>query len=261
MSRVRINQYKPSKSAKALSEYLGVKRLKTRGSTYRGRSSDVVINWGNGKGNVGNARQINKLQNIQLASNKLSTFSALDRAGVSIPEYASSCSIFDDSTIVVARTTLSGHSGEGIVVGQPNELPYAPLYVKYIEKVAEYRVIVVGDTAVDTKKKLKKSSPRDEEGNVIEEERIEHDPHVWNLEGGYIMARQGFEVTDELKQLGIDAIKALGLDFGAVDIIEDEEGKLYVLEINTAFGLEGTTISLVGDALLGLINQSSEEIF
>ena len=88
MSRVRINPYGASKSCKALAEYLGVKRLRRTGSQFRGKYSDVVINWGNGKGNVGNARQINKLQNVQLASNKLSTFKILDRRGVNVPEFS-----------------------------------------------------------------------------------------------------------------------------------------------------------------------------
>ena len=38
-------------------------------------------------------------------------------------------------------------------------------------------------------------------------------------------------------------LKELGLDFGAVDVIWNEhESKAYVLEINTAPGLEGSTV-------------------
>jgi glutathione synthase/RimK-type ligase-like ATP-grasp enzyme len=39
-----------------------------------------------------------------------------------------------------------------------------------------------------------------------------------------------------------DSALALGLDFGAVDIIQDDGGNFYVLEVNTAPGLEGQTI-------------------
>lgn len=251
---VKINPYGASNSAKELAIYLGAKRLlDARRSRYVGRPQDVIINWGKGRGNVGRARQINKLENVQLASNKLSTFDALKEANVSIPVYDTDCSWADDSTIVVARTDLYGHSGKGIVVGQPNELPYAPLYVEYIEKKYEYRAIVVGDSVVDFKQKKKRLSERDGEGNVIEDTRIEHDPHVWNLNGGYIFAREGVRHPDTIDELAVKAVKALGLDFGAVDIIEDDEGRLYVLEINTAFGLEGTTIELVGEAIKGLI--------
>ena len=54
--------------------------------------------------------------------------------------------------------------------------------------------------------------------------------------------------------MGIDAVSALGLDFGAVDIIEDADGKLYVLEVNTAPGLEGQTLTLMAEALKELID-------
>ncbi len=40
-----------------------------------------------------------------------------------------------------------------------------------------------------------------------------------------------------LLNLGCHAVSALGLDFGAADIIQDKHGKLYVLEVNTAPGL------------------------
>ena len=43
--------------------------------------------------------------------------------------------------------------------------------------------------------------------------------------------------------IAVNAVKALGLDFGAVDIIYNEkENQYYVLEVNTAPGLEGTTL-------------------
>ncbi len=76
--RVRVNPYGPSDSAKVLANYLGVKRLFSNGrSMFNGRSSDVIINWGIGKGAVGSAKQLNRLENVRLASNKLQTFSKL----------------------------------------------------------------------------------------------------------------------------------------------------------------------------------------
>jgi len=176
-------------------------------------------------------------------------------AGVSVPNFQSGEAILHMRKKYVARTTLTGHSGEGIIVFNGNESrPRAPLYVEYIEKKYEYRAIVVGDNVVDFKQKKKRASARDEGGNVIEESRIEHDEHVWNVNGGYIFARDGVRHPDGIDDLSVDAIKALGLTYGAVDIIEDHDGKLYVLEVNTAFGLEGTTVELVGNAIKELLN-------
>ena len=49
-------------------------------------------------------------------------------------------------------------------------------------------------------------------------------------------------ISDTLKEAAVKAVNSLGLDFGAVDICEDEEGNPYVFEVNTAPGIEGTTV-------------------
>ena len=239
--RIRINSYGASKSARLLSKYIGANRLLMTGSRFVGKNSDVVINWGNGNQrlhNIGNARQINKLYNVQLASNKLKTLEALKARRVSIPYFSTYKESFAPVDTLVCRTTLYGHSGQGIVVGLRDEVCEAPLYVEYIEKVAEYRVIVVGGEVVDFKKKKRRNGYDGVYGE-----------HVWNHSSGYIFARNNFIVPSNCGRLGVSAVVALGLDFGAVDIIEDREGTLYVLEVNTAFGIEGTTLQLVGDAI------------
>ncbi len=246
MKRIRLNPYGKSKSGRALARYLGIKRLKLNNSKFKGRPNDVVINWGNARhnlDNVGRARQINKLENVQLASNKLHTLYKLADNNIPVPKFSTDKSELVPERLYMARTTLTGHSGRGIVIGYPEELPMAPLYTEYINKVAEYRAIVVGNKIVDFKKKLKK---RDWEG--------ERDEYIWNHSNGYIFARNfsGY-VPTTISNVCINAVSVLGLDFGAVDIIEDETGNVYVLEINTAFGIEGTTLELVGNAIKELL--------
>lgn len=46
-------------------------------------------------------------------------------------------------------------------------------------------------------------------------------------------------------ELGLRAIEALGLDFGAVDIIQTPAGQFYVLEVNTAPGVCGETRQVI----------------
>lgn len=61
---------------------------------------------------------------------------------------------------------------------------------------------------------------------------------IWNWNSGY-----AFEFLDEVdaqvKQVGANAVNAMGLDFGAVDMILGQDGMLYTLEVNTAPGVEG----------------------
>ncbi|CAN5950619.1 unnamed protein product [Sphagnum jensenii] len=65
---------------------------------------------------------------------------------------------------------------------------------------------------------------------------------------GFIYARNNVFPEILRDEIAIAATTALGLDFGAVDIIEDKNEKLYVLEVNTAPGLEGKTVELYAEA-------------
>ena len=67
---------------------------------------------------------------------------------------------------------------------------------------------------------------------------------------GWIYIRQGDE--EDLNAAAIEAVAALGLDFGAVDICTKRRGdsrQVYVLEVNTAPGLEGQTLAAYTDAI------------
>ena len=246
--RTRIQSGRISNSARELSRYLGVLRLKQNTNFSPRRNNTIIINWGKTTP-IPNCTYVNSPAAIAIAADKLATFQTLANEDVSIPDFHTSKSELEEGKTYLARTTLFGHSGEGIHVGTSEDLPSAPLYSEYIPKVAEYRAIMVGSTIVDFKKKKRKASPRDAEDNVIEETRINHDEHVWNLDGGYIMARSGIAHPEGLQSLCVDTMSAIGLSYAALDIIEDADGELYLLEANTMFGLEGTTTQLFGDAL------------
>ncbi|MNN94301.1 hypothetical protein D3C81_2129010 [compost metagenome] len=69
---------------------------------------------------------------------------------------------------------------------------------------------------------------------------------VRNLANGFIFARGedalGNVPKDVLDQ-AVKAVASLGLDFGAADVIyNDRQKKAYVLEVNTAPGLSGSTL-------------------
>ncbi|RKY68278.1 MAG: hypothetical protein DRQ24_11910 [Candidatus Latescibacterota bacterium] len=239
MGRIRISVYGNgrSKSARKLARELGIKRLKVTGSRFRAKNMDTILNWGLPKTLLPNVVYLNPIESVRLASNKLHTLNTLYANNISVPTFVTDSQSLVPGCLYMARTILQGHSGIGVVVGEAEGLPSdAPLYTKAIDKVAEYRVIVVNGKAVDIKAKKKK--------NDWTENR---DKNVWNHSNGYVFARNVGTFPCNLKQLGVDSVEALGLRYGAVDIIEDGEGVLYTLEVNTAFGLDGTTITLVAD--------------
>lgn len=103
-------------------------------------------------------------------------------------------------------------------------------YVKKLSLVSEYRVHSFRGVSIRAGKKIPV------EGAT---------PHPWvrSLIGGWKISYDGQSVKQRHRDLAHEAVKALGLDFGAVDLGETSEGKLIVLEVNRAPGLDGGTIS------------------
>ncbi|CAH9016448.1 putative Phage protein [Vibrio phage 275E43-1] len=238
MSRIRILPYGASNSARDLANSLGGKRLRLTASLFRQRPSDTIINWGRSGAVDGITPTLNTYEAVNTAANKLLSFRALENAGVSIPEFTTSqqeaAQWLSEGTKVVERHSLRGHSGEGINIVEPNqELSSAPLYVKYIPKQQEYRVHVAGNTIIDVQQKRRSRS--------VESENVNW--QVRNLAGGFIFARENVEVPQQVLDQAVAAVEALGLDFGAVDLVYNTNRNTgYVLEINTACGLQGTTL-------------------
>lgn len=226
-----------SESAKALANALGIKRLKREGAPIQVKGG--LINWGCSAfvRNIAHDGVFNSPDCVKIAANKLQSFKALD-GRVSIPQWTESLEEakkwLAEGAEVVVRQKLNGHSGEGIIIAsKPEDLVQAPLYTKYVPKQEEYRIHVFRDKAFFVQRKARKNEVPKEEVNW----------KVRNLKGGFIYANQDVVADDRAKAEAVAAIAALGLDFGAVDIIWNQrQNKFYVLEVNTACGLAGTTL-------------------
>lgn len=239
--RIRLLPYKKgSNSAKILSRELGAKRLKLEGSKFRAREDDVIINWGNSsllRLPVGSYRLLNFPPRVQDACNKVLTLEVLKEAGVDTVEFttnkAEAQEWYSEGSQVYSRAILSGHSGKGITFNKTSEngceeLVEAKLYTKAITgKRREFRIHVFKGEVIYCQTKKRRNGWRDNP-KYCDEIRNRHTGWVYSLDTEH--------VTEEMKTLAVNAVKALGLDFGGVDIIS-KEGKSYVLEINTACGL------------------------
>ncbi len=237
---------KGSQSAKLLSEALNVKRLKLVGRKFKGRPDKTVINWGSSKisDQAAACKVINVPEAVMLSSNKLKSFELFKEAGVSIPPFWTNKDEAEEEirngSCIVCRTILSGHSGAGIVIANNvDELVKAPLYVAYIPKKHEYRYHVFMGKVIDVQRKARNKDVADEDVNW----------KVRNHDNGFIFMREGVEEDARASEQAILAVEALGLDFGAVDIIWNEKkDTYYVLEVNSAPGLTGTTLDNYVDA-------------
>lgn len=254
--KVKIFPWNPkSNGARELSSELGVKRLKNEGSIFKGTRDHTIINWGSSEipfSVQGSARIVNRPEKVSRVSNKLLFFQDQSSKGSArIPEFTPSrekaISWVREGKRVLARTKLRASGGKGIVFIEDDLSNWinAELYVVYKPKKSEFRIhIILGDVVTVQKKVLRKV---DDVGNNIDPKTI--DFRIRNVANGFIFQRQNIEVPNDIVEQAQKAIEASGLDFGAVDVIWNEkEGSAYVLEINCAPGLEGTTIQEYAEA-------------
>lgn len=240
---IKLHAYKNgSESAKALRDALGIKMLLPAGKgKWKGKAGDKLINWGcsTPHPNKGLATYVNTPEAVRSASNKLITQQRFDATPAMAPytlpwttERQTAHQWIENGDIVVCRQKLTGHSGEGIVLAEKVEdLVEAPLYTVYKKKKDEYRVHVFDGEIIDVQRKARKHEVEDDKVNW----------KVRNLDGGFIFARNNVIAPLPVRQAAIEAVKALGLVHGAVDIGHGRHGT-YVYEVNTACGLAGSTL-------------------
>lgn len=229
-----------SKSAANLAKGLGAKRIRHERSKYKGKENNLVINWGSSnlpQAVLDSGVVLNPPEKVVNASNKLSFFRMMaEHPEINTPRFSNNLeeAIGWERTIV-ARQKLTGHSGEGIVLFEPHEEGVkAPLYVEYVPKKEEYRVHVIGGKAVSVQRKAKRNDVNNDDVNW----------RVRNHKNGFIFARnEERDIPEGVENQAVLACNAVGLDFGAVDVIWNKHrNTVYVLEVNCAPGLEGTTL-------------------
>lgn len=230
---IKLRPYKlGSKSAKLLAQALRIKRLREN-SSYRPPARCTIVNWGSSKP-LAHMNVINRPEAVRRAANKLTALQTMKAANLSVPDFTSNSDVAkewqEDGYRIVCRTILSGHSGNGIIIAQPDDvLPYAPLYTKYTKKDREYRVHVFKGRIIDVCEKRKRS------GHDVANSLIR------TLNNGWVYCRTMVSLSDAGRSLSIAAVRSLGLDFGAVDLIAKDD-RYWVLEVNSAPGLQGTSL-------------------
>ena len=227
MKKIVIYPYKMSSvSGYALSAGLACKRVYPD-RKYRPKKNDLIVNWGNSKNPKWVKGMLNNPAFVANAINKLKTFEILKLGGVSTPEFTTDIEVAKTWETIVERHTLTGSQGSGIKISTPETIQTAPLYSKYVKPDREYRVHVFNGKVIDYALKRKREG--------VETSMIK------NHANGYIFSRRYDKRRDDIMDVAVRAVGALGLDFGAVDIVRSKDS-VYVLEVNTSPGVEGTTL-------------------
>lgn len=114
--------------------------------------------------------------------------------------------------------------------------------VEYIPTKTEYRIHVIGNEMVRASQKLLRNDRAED-----------YVPWMRNHDHGYIFGQVRGHVPAALVTGAIDAVHSVGLDFGAVDMIVADDGRWYILEVNTGPGLVASSMQMYGERLARMI--------
>ncbi len=237
---IRILPYKlSSQSAKLLARELGVLRINPGAATYRRKASHKLINWGCSTTHyegVFRPGDLNHPVSVAFAADKRTSYEMFAIKGVPTVCWTTDkaeAQRWLQAAKVFGRDTATGHSGQGITVYNPGDTVGDHLfYVHGVKFKREWRIHVGKDRVLDITQKRKANGHPDANYDIRS--------HA----NGWRYCRNDIVIPpDSLIQAAKDAVRALDLDFGAVDATCTVDGYNVVFEVNTAPGVEGTTLS------------------
>lgn len=188
---------------------------------------------------------LNRPERIPVCSSKIRSYAEFQRAHIPTPaltrDRQEAMRWLQAGSRILIRED-GGLGGEGVTVARTmDELNRADgdFYSKFLEKTHEFRFHVWEGAVIDVIEKR-----RDPANPLLAGMPV---PEVFNHRNGYLFSRNGINMNDidraTLGQLSIDAVRALQLDFGAVDILARYEGGRLlgyaVCEVNSAPALDG----------------------
>src|SRR6266702_7048893 len=206
------------------------------GSKIPSTAPDRLIRWGcatllgKGKGNPG--KVFNTAKAIELASNKLKALEVMKAADIRVPNVYTINQVKPEDFPVLGRKVQHIAGNDIVLCLQKVDLTEAvnqcgcSYFTKYIPTAVEYRIHVFGDQVIKTSQK------------VLTQPELNKDPWIRNFDEGYTFHSPSQKLPSMTKMLAVAAVESLGLTFGAVDIVVGDDGKSYVLETNTAPGLQ-----------------------
>jgi len=238
---------------------------------------------------------INHPDKIRTNRNKLETLKVLKNAGVPVADYIDSGGVLAslDNARSVINLPVVGRKkyhqgGKGfwtcLTKGQVRKAinQGAEYFQNYLDIVDEYRLHVFNGKVINMQRKVERSNMtaayKEQHGNRITNIADKNNVNLDKETMDYVLENLGKReerpdqiiksntrgwkfsqiktVKTDLKKAAVDAVKAIGLDFGAVDCCMTEDGKPYIIEVNTGPGLQGTSfdayVSAFKDAIAAI---------
>lgn len=190
--------------------------------------SDKVLNFG-----TLDEGDINKPEAVALASNKGQALRIMSDAGVPTPTLYTPQSedfLWRDNTCLVGRPDHHTKGRQFHIIRSKQGFRHAYRagcrhFMQFIDAPHEFRVHVINNLVVKMSEKLG--------GNGV----VRSFRHGWRFQSPTV----GSEEREPARVAARAAVKSLGLDFGAVDVLF-KDGRAWVLEVNTAPSLIDSTL-------------------
>jgi glutathione synthase/RimK-type ligase-like ATP-grasp enzyme len=151
----------------------------------------------------------------------------------------------EQGDVVVCRKLTHASEGKGIVIAETSDAVVpAPVYTKYKKKKKEFRVHIFKDTVVHVLEKRRKQG-------------VEGDTKIRNTANGYVFCSENVQEPPGLRELALQAGRVTASDFKGVDVgYNEKKNELFVIEVNSCPGIEGTNIQRYVDVIKQYVNQN-----
>ncbi len=245
--------------------------------------------------NMGTSVVLNHPDKIRLNRNKFETLKVLEKAGVAVAPFVSADAAIAEHgkggsainlPLVGRKKFHQGGKGFWTCLTETQLKKAinqgAEYFQNFLDIKTEYRLHVFQGKVINMQKKVERANMSeafiDQHGeritNVAAKNGKKLDKDTMDYVLGNLGKRQerpdeiiksntrGWKFSQitkakqELKDVAIKAVKAIGLDFGAVDCCETADGEFCVIEVNTGPGLKGTPF----DAYIVAFNSAIAEI-
>ena len=170
-------------------------------------------------------RALNPAAAIERASHKLESLEILRDRGIPVPDYDTDPEqlVARAGYPILGRRFQHARATDVVLCLQRRDWRRQPrdYYVAYIPTNREYRLHVAGGEVIRV------------QGKYLDVPS-EYVPWVRNYASGHRFRAPRRRLHNARLESAIGAVEALGLDFGAVDLIVADDGSHYVLEVNTS---------------------------
>lgn len=221
--------------------------------------NDVVVRWGDTSnseidGVLSQNRILNKASAISKNTNKLKSLKLFGSSGLNIPK------IFESKQAInrfpVLGRDKNHHGGLDIVIingsndgnNNLNKIPNKDFYVEVIKSIREYRVHIFNDEVIRVTRKVFRGHDKDGVP-VTQEGIIKNDTYGWGHNNVNVD-----NLNPEFISASKKALKAIGLDFGAVDLLISTNEKPYVLEVNSSPRLNSIGLEIYAEAIKNYVD-------